>query len=55
MSNSKQEVDIDHKCHRYNRAGDGFQDFHNPDRWRPDQTADSWDKLFVYFDVQLKS
>ena len=55
MSHSKHEVDTDHQFHRYDGAGHGFQGFHHPDRWRPDQTADSWDKLFVYFDVRLKS
>jgi len=55
MSHKKHEVDIDHQFHRYDGAGDRFQDFHNPGRWRPDQTADTCDKLFAYFDAQLKS
>ena len=55
MSHSKHEVDIDHQFHRYDGAGHGFQDFHNPSRWRPNQTADSCDKLFAYYDSQLES
>ena len=55
MSNTKHEVDTYHQFHHSNGADHGFQDFHNPDRWRPDQTADSWEKLFAYFDARLKS
>ena len=49
------DAGIDHEFHRYDGAGHGFQDFHNPERWRPDQTADAWAKLFTYFDARLKA
>jgi len=45
---------IDHEFHQYDDAGHGFQDFVNPDRWRPEQAADAWDKFFAYFDARLK-
>ncbi|MEK9722672.1 MAG: dienelactone hydrolase family protein [Rhodospirillaceae bacterium] len=48
------EAGIDHAFHRYDGAGHGFQDFTNPDRWRPDQTEDSWSKFFSFFDARLK-
>lgn len=49
------EAGIDHEFHRYDGAGHGFQDFTNEERWRPEQTEDSWKKFFAYFDARLKA
>ncbi len=47
-------VDTEHEFHQYDGAGHGFQDFVNKDRWRPEQTADSWAKLLAFFDKHVK-
>jgi carboxymethylenebutenolidase len=49
------KASIDHEFHQYENAGHGFQDFHNPDRYRPDQAEDAWSKLFEFLDRHLKS
>jgi len=45
---------VPHEFHSYDGAGHGFQDFVNKKRFRPDQTADSWEKLFAFLDRILK-
>jgi len=44
---------VAHEFHRYDGAGHGFQDFTNPDRYRPDAAADAWGKLLGYFGARL--
>ncbi len=44
---------IEHEMHQYDGAGHGFQDFVNKDRWRPEQTADSWAKVIGFFDKHV--
>lgn len=45
---------VPHEFHRYDGAGHGFQDFVNKERFRPEATADSWDKVLSFLDKQLK-
>ena len=45
---------VAHQFHRYDSAGHGFQDFHNPERFRATAAADAWDKLRAFFDAELK-
>lgn len=45
---------VTHEFHQYEGAGHGFQDFHNPDRYRPDQAEDAWSKFFDFMARQLK-
>ena len=46
--------DVPHEFHQYDGAGHGFQDFHNPDRYRVEQSDDAWIKLFDFFGRTLK-
>jgi carboxymethylenebutenolidase len=45
---------IAHDFHSYDGAGHGFQDFHNPERYRKQQSDDAWKKLIAFFDRTLK-
>ncbi|NQU69867.1 MAG: dienelactone hydrolase family protein [Rhodospirillales bacterium] len=45
---------VEHKFHQYDGAGHGFQDFVNKERWRPEQTADSWARVLAFFERLLK-
>ena len=45
---------IPHEFHRYDGAGHGFQDFVNEERFRPEATADSWEKVLAFLGKQLK-
>ena len=45
---------IEHEFHRYDGAGHGFQDFVNEERFRKEATADAWEKIFAFFDRNLK-
>lgn len=45
---------VDHEFHQYDGAGHGFQDFHNPDRYRQTQSDDAWAKLFGFLDQHLR-
>ena len=45
---------VEHEFHRYDGAGHGFQDFVNKERYREAATADSWEKVFAFFDTKLK-
>ncbi len=44
---------VTHEFHRYDGAGHGFQDYTNPDRFRPEQSADAWVKMFAFLDKTL--
>lgn len=44
---------IEHEFHCYDGAGHGFQDFVNEERYRKEQTDDSWQKLFTFLDAKL--
>jgi carboxymethylenebutenolidase len=46
-------ADVVHEFHQYDGAGHGFQDFVNEDRYRPDQTADAWQKFFAFMSRHL--
>jgi carboxymethylenebutenolidase len=48
------EAGVKHEFHSYDGAGHGFQDFVNKERFRPDQTADAWGKVFGFLDATLK-
>ena len=45
---------IEHVFHQYDGAGHGFQDFVNKERFRKEQTEDSWAKLLAFLDKTLK-
>lgn len=45
---------VAHTFHQYDGAGHGFQDFNNPDRYREEQTKDSWEKVLAFLDSRLK-
>jgi dienelactone hydrolase len=45
---------VPHAFHRYDGAGHGFQDFVNKERFRPEATADSWNRVMAFLDKQLK-
>ncbi len=40
--------------HRYDGAGHGFQDFHNEERFRENQSEDAWEKAIWFLDRNLK-
>ena len=43
-----------HEFHRYDGAGHGFQDFHNPERYREAQSEDAWVKSIDFFRRYLR-
>ncbi len=45
---------VEHEFHRYDGAGHGFQDFHNPERYRETQSEDAWDKAIEFFGRHLR-
>tara|TARA_R110000787_G_scaffold41214_4_gene101985 strand:+ start:1184 stop:1903 length:720 start_codon:yes stop_codon:yes gene_type:complete len=45
---------VEHVFHQYDGAGHGFQDFVNKERFRKEQTEDSWAKLLAFLDGKLK-
>lgn len=45
---------IKHTFNRYDGAGHAFQNFMSDERFRPDQTADSWSKTVPFLDGVLK-
>lgn len=45
---------VEHVFHCYDGAGHGFQDFVNEERFRKEQTEDSWAKLLAFLDSRLK-
>jgi len=47
------EAGVPHEFHRYDGAGHGFQDFHNPDRYRETQSEDAWKKLTAFLGKTL--
>lgn len=49
------QAGVDHVFHRYDGAGHGFQDFHDPDRYRKTQADDAWEKVMTFFDQTLKT
>jgi carboxymethylenebutenolidase len=42
------EAGVEHRFHRYDGAGHGFQDYTNKERWREAQATDAWDKIFEF-------
>ena len=44
---------IRHEFHSYDGAGHGFQDFHNPERYRKAASDDAWKKVIGFFDRML--
>ena len=43
------EAGVPHEFHRYDGAGHGFQNYSNPDRYRPEASEDAWKKLLGFF------
>lgn len=43
-----------HEFHCYDRAGHGFQDFVNKQRYRATQTADAWIKFFDFMGLHMR-
>jgi carboxymethylenebutenolidase len=46
-------AEVAHEFHQYEGAGHGFQDFHNPERYRPTQAEDGWSKFFAFMSRRL--
>jgi len=46
---------VAHEFHSYAGAGHGFQDFHNPERYREEASGDAWKKIIAFFDRTLKT
>ena len=44
---------VPHQFHRYDGAGHGFQDDTNPERYRPAQTRDAWEKILAFLKREL--
>jgi carboxymethylenebutenolidase len=45
---------VSYEFHRYDGAGHGFQDFHDPNRYRKEQSEDAWGKAVAFLDRHLK-
>jgi carboxymethylenebutenolidase len=45
---------VPYEFHRYDGAGHGFQDFHDPNRYRKEQSEDAWSKAIAFLDRHLK-
>jgi carboxymethylenebutenolidase len=45
---------VSYAFHRYDRAGHGFQDFHDQARYRKAQSEDAWVKAIAFLDQHLK-
>ncbi len=48
-----EKASVPHEFHRYDGAGHGFQDFHNPERYRKEQSEDAWAKALEFFGRHL--
>jgi carboxymethylenebutenolidase len=48
------DAGVPHEFHRYDGAGHGFQDFHDSDRYRKEQSEDAWSKAIAFLDRHLK-
>jgi carboxymethylenebutenolidase len=48
------DAGVPYEFHRYDGAGHGFQDFHNPERFRKAQSDDAWKKAIAFLDKHLK-
>lgn len=48
-----QDAGVTHTFLRYDGAGHGFQDFHNPERFREKQCEDAWRKAVAFLDEHL--
>jgi carboxymethylenebutenolidase len=48
------EAGVSYDFHRYDGAGHGFQDFHDPARFRKAQSDDAWEKAIAFLDHNLK-
>ena len=44
---------VEYEFHRYDEAGHGFQDLHNPERYREQQSEDAWTKAFRFLNSEL--
>ena len=55
MSAALTAAGIAHEFHRYDGAGHGFQDYTNPERFRAEQSADAWKKIFAFLDTTIAS
>ena len=53
MSAALTAAGIAHEFHRYDGAGHGFQDHTNPERFRAEQSADAWKKIFAFLDATM--
>ena len=45
---------VSYEFHRYDGAGHGFQDFHDPNRYCQEQSEDAWGKAIAFLDRHLK-
>jgi carboxymethylenebutenolidase len=45
---------VSYTFHRYDGAGHGFQDSHNQERYRKEQSEDAWEKAIAFLDRHLK-
>ena len=48
------DAGVEHEFHRYDGAGHGFQDFHNEERYREEQSKDAWKRAIAFLDRHLK-
>jgi carboxymethylenebutenolidase len=48
------DAGVSYDFHRYDDAGHGFQDFHDPNRFRKAQSDDAWEKAIAFLDRHLK-
>ena len=53
MSAALTAAGIAHEFHRFDGAGHGFQDYTNPERFRAEQSADAWKKIFAFLDATM--
>jgi carboxymethylenebutenolidase len=53
MSAALTKAGVTHEFHRYDGAGHGFQDYTNPERFRAEQSADAWKKIFAFLDTTM--
>jgi carboxymethylenebutenolidase len=45
---------VPYEFYRYDGAGHGFQDFHDTNRYRKEQSEDAWSKAIAFLDRHLK-
>jgi carboxymethylenebutenolidase len=53
MSAALTKAGVAHEFHRYDGAGHGFQDDTNPERFRAEQSADAWKKIFAFLKTTM--